>query len=181
LIFSPLQAAGNNQISRKDHQMPRFKHAIGSLIIMLLMFGLSGQPASARDVLSKGETVYVSIYSHVYSGPKLQAFQLTAMLIARNTDPHHPITITSAEYYNTKGDLVEEYVTKPIVLKPLEASYLSIKEYDERGGAGANFIVKWRSETKVNQPIIESVNLGTRGGQGISFTCPGKVITEIKK
>jgi hypothetical protein len=115
----------------------------------------------------------------VYTGPKLQAFQLTAMLIARNTDPNHSIRITQADYYNTKGELIEKFIETPVVLKPLEARYLSIKEHDERGGAGANFIVKWQSETKVNQPIIESVNLGTRSGQGISFVCPGKVIKVI--
>jgi hypothetical protein len=154
------------------------KHTIGLAAVLALLLGLFGGPVRAQDELSKGETVYVSIYSHVYSGPKNQPFQLTAMLIARSTDPQHQITITMADYYNTKGDLVEKYVKKPLILKPLEAVYLSIKEYDERGGAGANFIVQWQSDAKVNQPIIESVMIGTRSGQGISFVCPGKVITE---
>ena len=158
--------------------MKIYKHRIGLAVVLALLLGLLGGPVRAQDERSKGETVYVSIYSHVYSGPKNQPFQLTAMLIARNTDPHHPITITMADYSDTKGQLVEQYVKKPLTLKPLEASYLSIKEYDERGGAGANFIVKWQSDVKVNQPIIESVMLGTRSGQGISFVCPGKVITE---
>ena len=154
---------------------------IGLLIVFVLSIGLFGQPASADDELSKGETVYVSIYSHVYSGPKNQPFQLTAMLIARNTDPQYPLAIRKADYHNTKGEFIEQYVKKPLILKPLQAVYLSIKEYDERGGAGANFIVQWQAETKINQPIIESVMLGTRSGQGISFVCPGKVITQHKK
>jgi len=158
--------------------MKIYKHRIGLAVVLALLLGLTGGPVRAQDERSKGETVYVSIYSHVYSGPKNQPFQLTAMLIARNTDPQHPITITMADYSDTKGQLVEQYVKKPLTLKPLEAAYLSIKEYDERGGAGANFIVKWQSDVKVNQPIIESVMLGTRSGQGISFVCPGKVITE---
>ena len=158
--------------------MKIYKHRIGLAVVLALLLGLLGGPVRAQDERSKGETVYVSIYSHVYSGPKNQPFQLTAMLIARNTDPQHPITITMADYSDTKGQLVEQDVKKPLTLKPLEASYLSIKEYDERGGAGANFIVKWQSDVKVNQPIIESVMLGTRSGQGISFVCPGKVITE---
>ena len=115
--------------SGKDYQMQTSKYTIGVYIILILVLSLTVQPACAHDTLSKGETVYVSIYSHVYSGPKLHAFQLTSMLIARNTDPRHSITITSAEYYNTKGDLVEEYVTKPTVLKPLEASYLKIMQF----------------------------------------------------
>lgn len=161
--------------------MKSLQHSIKSVIVFVLMIGMYSLPASACDELSKGETVYVSIYSHVYSGPKNQPFQLTAMLIARNTDPTHNITVTMADYHNTKGALVEHYVKKPLILKPLEAAYLSIKEYDERGGAGANFIVQWQSDAKVNQPIIESVMLGTRSGQGISFVCPGKVVTARKK
>jgi len=157
--------------------MRRSKNSIGLVFFLVLLTGLVSRPAYAHDVLSKGETVYVSIYSHVYSGPKNQPFQLTAMLIARNTDPKHNITITRADYYDTQGKLVEQYVKNPLILKPLESSYLSIKEHDERGGAGANFVVQWQSEAKVNQPIIESVILGTRSGQGISFVCPGKNIT----
>jgi len=158
--------------------MKRHKDSIGWAIVFMLAIGLFGQPAVAGDDLSKGETVYVSIYSHVFTGPKLQPFQLTAMLVARNTDPKYPITVTTADYYDTKGNLVEQYAKKPRTLNPLEAAYLSIKEFDERGGAGAKFIVKWQSEAKVNQPIIESIMLGTRSGQGISFVCPGKVISE---
>jgi hypothetical protein len=74
--------------------------------------------------------------------------------------------------------LVEHFVKKAVVFKPLEAACLSIKEYDERGGAGANVIVKWQSRVKVNQPVIASIMLGTRSGQGVSFLCPGKMITE---
>jgi hypothetical protein len=53
-----------------------------------------------------------------------------------------------------------------------------VKVYDKRGGPGANFIVKWQSDNKVNQPIIEGIIISTKGQQGISFICPGKIISE---
>ncbi|MEW6215923.1 MAG: DUF3124 domain-containing protein [Nitrospirota bacterium] len=61
-------------------------------------------------------------------------------------------------------------------LKPLESTHIYIKEYDKRGGPGANFIVKWQAERKINHPIIEGIMLDTR--HGISFICPGQIITE---
>lgn len=126
--------------------------------------------------LSSGKSVYVSIYSNIYSGTKAVRLELAAMLSIRNTDPKYPITILKADYYDTSGKMIDSYVKKPLKLKPLETTYVYIKEYDKRGGPGANFIVKWQAEKKVNQPIIEGVMLGTR--QGVSFICPGQIITE---
>ena len=157
--------------------MRRFADCFGLVILLACLLSPAGRPAHAQDERSTGQTLYVSIYSHVYTGPKLRPFQLTAMLVARNTDPEHPITITAADYHNTKGALVQRYVKEPVTVKPLEAVHLSIEEHDERGGAGASFIVQWKSATPVNPPIIESLMLGTRSGQGISFRCPGKIIT----
>ncbi len=126
--------------------------------------------------LSSGESVYVSVYSNIYAGPKAVRIELASMLSIRNTDVSHPITILKVDYYDTKGNLIDSYIKKPLKLKPLESTHIYIKEYDKRGGPGANFIVKWTAEKKVNQPIIETIMYGIH--QGISFICPGKVITE---
>jgi hypothetical protein len=53
-----------------------------------------------------------------------------------------------------------------------------VKVSDKRGGPGAKFIVKWQSDNKVNQPIIEGIMLSTKGQLGISFICSGKIISE---
>jgi hypothetical protein len=126
--------------------------------------------------LSSGESVYVSVYSNIYTGPKAVRLELASMLSIRNTDPKYPITILKADYYDTKGNVIESYIKKPFKMKPLESIHIYIKEYDKRGGPGANFIVKWQAENKVNQPIIEAIMFGAR--QGVSFICPGVVITE---
>jgi hypothetical protein len=148
------------------------------MVVGLLFFCSN---VSAHEKLSKGETVYVSIYSNVYSGPKLRPLPLAGMLSIRNTDPTHAITIYLADYFDTKGNKITGYIKEAIQLKPLESTFFYIDTYDTSGGPGANFIVKWRSEKRVNQPIIEGVMLGIRSQQGISFISPGKVITEHNK
>lgn len=132
--------------------------------------------SALEKTLSNGETVYVSVYSNVYAGPKQVPFQLSAIVSIRNTDPTYGITIISADYYDSNGKLLERYLKEPVQLKPLSSKDISIKEYDTRGGVGANFIVSWRSDKMVNQPIIESVMLGLARNQGISFVCPGQIL-----
>ncbi len=128
--------------------------------------------------LSIGQTVYVSIYSHIYSGLKARPFDLAAILSIRNTDINHPVTIVSAKYYDTDGKLLREYLNEPLQLNALASTRYIIQEGDKTGGSGANFIVKWKSEKKVNPPIIEAVMIGTQSGQGISFVSRGQVIEE---
>ena len=53
-----------------------------------------------------------------------------------------------------------------------------VKESDDRGGSGANFVVKWKADQTVNAPIIESIMIGTKAQRGISFTSRGQVIKE---
>jgi len=148
--------------------------ALGFLAISACLPG----DANAQVRLSAGEAVYVSIYSNVYSGPKKLPFQLAAMLSIRNTDPKYPITILKADYYDDHGVMIDRYIKEAFELKPLASTHFYIKEYDRRGGPGANFIVKWRSAAEVNPPIIEGIMLGLMSGQGLSFTCPGQVIKE---
>ena len=129
--------------------------------------------------LSSGQTVYVPIYSHIYSGVKGRPFDLAATLSIRNTDPQYPITLVSVKYYDSDGKLVEDHVLKkPKQLNALVTSRYIIAEGDNTGGSGANFIVIWKSDQKVNPPIIEAVMIGTHSGQGISFVSRGQVIKE---
>jgi hypothetical protein len=145
--------------------------------LFVLAFTHNVQAETGKE-LSSGETVYVSIYSNVYCGPKKVTLELSSMLSIRNTDTKYSITILSADYYDSGGKKVESYIKKPVELSPLATTHYYIKEYDTRGGAGANFIVKWSAKKKVNQPIIEGLMLGLGGGKGVAFTCPGQVIIE---
>lgn len=137
--------------------------------------------ASAAYKLSKGQTLYVPVYSNIFSAPKKIPFNLATFLSIRNTDMSNPINILAVDYYNTKGTLVRKYYQKPVTLAPLESTDIYIPEEDTTGGTGANFIVKWNSLKEVNCPIIESVMIGMKSGQGISFVSPSQEIKETAR
>jgi hypothetical protein len=131
--------------------------------------------------LAREQTVYVPVYSNVFSAPKQLPFYLATMLSIRNTDMSNTITVTTADYYDTKGKLLKRYYLLPVTLSPLESTYIYLPEDDSEGGFGANFIVKWNAQGDVNIPIIECVMIGAKHGQGISFVSPGQVIKEGAK
>ena len=143
-----------------------------------LFFGLNTAGAAQGAIISTGQTIYVPVYSHIYSGDREHPFYLTATLSVRNTDPKHAITILSVDYYDSKGKLLKPYIENPVILKPLATNRYIIKESDKSGGSGANFIVKWKSDVKVNAPIVESIMIGTKTQQGISFISRGRVIQQ---
>ncbi len=154
-------------------------------ILFLLFSMVPGLPpalgvahAQSEIRLSKGQTVYVPIYSHIYFGDKETRFWLAVTVSIRNTDPQYPMTILEGEYYDSAGKLIKRYVEKPIKVNARASERFVIKESDDTGGSGANFILKWRSERPISAPIVESVMIGTKSQQGISFTSRGQVIRE---
>jgi hypothetical protein len=92
----------------------------------------------------------------------------------------HLIEITLVDYYETQGKLLKKFIDKPVALKPLESLRYIIPQKDKSGGSGANFIVEWHSDKPVNQPIIESIMIGTQSTQGVSFTSRGREILDSK-
>ncbi len=158
------------------------KFALFVLVIGLAIGGYCSEvAASEKYVLSRGETVYVPVYSNVFSAPKQVPFYLAAILSIRNTDMANPVTVLSADYFDTKGKLLKRYYQQPVTLAPLETTYIYIPEDDVAGGVGANFIVRWKTSQEINMPIIECVMIGTKSGQGISFVSPGQIIKETAK
>ena len=130
------------------------------------------------SVTSRGQTVYVPIYSHVYGGDREQKVLLTATLSIRNTDPVHAITITTVDYYDSTGKLIRQYAERSTSLAAMASTRFVVAESDKVGGSGASFIVKWTAVAPVRQPVIESVMIGTKMQQGISFTSRGQVLEE---
>lgn len=131
---------------------------------------------------SKGQLVYVPVYSHIYSGNREQPFLLTVTLSIRNIDPVNQIKVTRVDYYETQGRLLKKYIDKPITLNPLESSRYIVPQKDKSGGSGANFLVKWHSDNAVSPPIIETIMISTQMQRGISFTSRGQeVMTSQEK
>jgi len=146
-----------------------------SLILLMCVFQTTVF-AGNQQGMSKGETVYVPAYSHIYSGNREQPFLLTVTLSIRNIDLNRSVTINQVDFYETQGKKIHAYLEKPITLKPLESTRYIVPMSDKQGGSGANFIVVWESGQLVNEPIIESVMIATQSQQGISFTSRGRNI-----
>jgi hypothetical protein len=152
------------------------------LAVGLSVLGMTPSFGMAEPVveLSRGQTVYVPVYSHIYSGDKERPFNLAITLSFRNTDPHRAVTLMSADYFDTNGKLVTRYLEKELTMEPQASTRFVVRESDTTGGSGAHFLVRWRSEQPVNIPIVESIMIGTQSQQGISFTSRGQPIREAK-
>jgi hypothetical protein len=147
------------------------------LLLVEVLFPLNSAAAADAVNLSKGQTLYVPAYSHIYAGNREMEILVTVTLSVRNTDSKHGITITTVDYYGTKGERIRQYLDRALVLGPFESTRYVIPQKDKAGGSGANFLVEWKSEQAVNPPIAESIMIGAEGQQGISFTSRGQVIT----
>lgn len=125
-----------------------------------------------------GQVIYVPVYSEIYDFDRNRASQLTTTLSLRNTDLVNPIVIETVDYYNSGGEKVSTYLTKPIQLAPLASTEVVVAKDDQTGGVGANFIVEWGAAKKVSPPVVEAIMISTISQQGMSFVSPGRVIQE---
>ncbi len=109
---------------------------LGLLITLVLI--LAPGNIFAEDIkLSSGQTVYVPIYSHIYSGVKGRPFDLAATLSIRNTNTKNPITLVSVKYYDSDGKLVEDYLEKPKQISAMVSTRYIITEDNKAGGSRA--------------------------------------------
>jgi hypothetical protein len=138
--------------------------------------GVSEIALPAEDKIVAGQTIYVPLYSHVYTSDNAQTLNLASTLFVRNTDPNRAIILTRVEYFDSGGKSLRKFLKSPVKIEPLASIDFFVKESDETGGASPSFIVQWISTDPVTDPITESVMIGTSGTQGISFACPGQII-----
>ncbi|MDZ7581280.1 MAG: DUF3124 domain-containing protein [Deltaproteobacteria bacterium] len=148
------------------------------VVITCLCIGVAKVSAQAAISLSKGQVVYVPVYSHIYIGDRERPFLLAVTLSIRNTDRLYPVTIQKVVYYDSNGKRLNDYLEKPIKLEKISAIRFVVHESDKSGGSGASFIVEWESEKRVSPPVIETIMIGAQTQQGISFTSRGLVIEE---
>ena len=125
-----------------------------------------------------GQTIYVPAYSSIPTADAARPFNLAVTLSVRNTDQTQPIVIATVRYHDANGQLVREFLTKPVRLMPLASKDFFVKESDTSGGTSASFLVEWVAERPVSVPIVEAVMIGVASSQGISFLSTGRVVAE---
>lgn len=126
-----------------------------------------------------GQIIYVPVYSNIYHSNQQRAHNLAVTVTFHNIDLENFIIIQSVKYYDTQGNLIEDYLASPVTLKPLASTNFYIEDNDTRGGIGANFLIEWVADKKVAKPIAESVMISTASTQGISFTSQGRIVKEF--
>ena len=154
-------------------------------VVLALLLAFAASAAAASD-LSRGQTVYVPVYSHIKHGNldssgKPWTLPLSVMLSIRNIDPANGFTVRAVRYYDTEGKLLREFYAEPKKMGPLESTNVFVENKDMTGGTGANFLVVWDAESPVNPPIIEAVHAYFFGNQSVVFTTTGRVVETVAK
>lgn len=162
---------------------PKLLLAMKKLYLLICCLGalvMTASPLQAAESLKLWiqQTVYVPVYSHIYADERFKdkPFLLTATLSIRNTDPENGITLKRVSYHDSEGKLLQEYITQPIAIAALSSTRYIVEESEAKGGSGAKFLVEWQAEHGVSEPIVESIMIGTKMQQGISFISRGRVI-----
>jgi lysine/ornithine N-monooxygenase len=127
------------------------------------------------------EIVYVPVYSDIYHHDGTKRFLLTATVSVRNISLKDSAYVLNAVYNDSYGKQLRSFATKSILLKPLESIEFVIEDAEDKGGAGASFLIEWGGNKNANQMLIQSVMIGTTGQQGISFTAKGEVINRSER
>lgn len=116
---------------------------------------------------------YLPVYSHLYHKYEKRTFDLTIITSLRNVSATDTIYLVKADYFNTSGDNIRQYIKKPIFLRPMETVEIIIEEDDKEGGSGANFVFDWYVKNDKNIPLFEAVMISTYGQQGMSLSTRG--------
>lgn len=129
------------------------------------------------DNYTLGKT-YLPVYSSIYNIHESKTFELTTTVSIRNISETDSVYILKADYYNTVGESIRQYLENPIYLKPLETIEIIIEKQDKMGGTGANFVFHWAVIKDENPPLFEAVMISADGAQGLAFSTRGVQIVD---
>lgn len=130
------------------------------------------KPIGKTDSLYKTKKVYVPVYSDIYQRTRNERTLLTSTLSIHNTSETDTLYLSRIDYYNTEGKLVRKYIESTIFLTTFETLEYVVDEEDKTGGSGANFVIEWYGNEKLN-PIFQAVMIGGLGNKSFSFTTEG--------
>ncbi len=136
---------------------------------------LSPVQADEARALSRGQDLYLPIYSHMVYGNRnrtgaLPKALLSALVSIRNTDPKRALRLLSARYYDTDGKFLRDYLSAPVIIGPFGTSELFVDLHDESGGSGANFLIRWEAESPMNPPLVEAIHANMDSGKAVIVT-----------
>lgn len=141
--------------------------------LLALACAQAGAQSAAPTAL--GQQLYLPIYSHIWHGDSDREGQAAKTLVSvavsiRNTDASKPIRILSAQYYDTDGKKLREYVPTPKVIAPMGTYEIFVPRSDDSGGSGANFVIRWKADKPTSLPLVQGVHANLPAGRAIAFT-----------
>ncbi|MEP6949591.1 MAG: DUF3124 domain-containing protein [Ginsengibacter sp.] len=116
-------------------------------------------------------SVYVPVYSHIYAESGTSLIYLTTTLSIRNTSFTKSFYVTDVIYYGSQGEVLKHYLDSTLLVKPMASIEFVIARTEAKGGAGANFVVKWGSPATGIEPLIQT--LMNESSAGVSFITNG--------
>ena len=159
--------------------------AFGCRLAAALTFALAMPPALAEGIEppTRGQTVYVPIYSEIRHGNvgssgRTDSTLMSVLVSVRNTDPGNPIRVVAAPYYNTEGMLIRNSVPVPKLIPPFGTFELFVELRENAGGSGANYAIRWDAAVPVSQPTIEALHSKFQAGYSVAFISRGRAISE---
>ncbi len=150
-------------------------------LALIALLSLCAPAAAQAPARSTGELLYLPIYSHVWHGDLDAGGKPVRTLVSisvsiRNTDPKNAIRVLSAQYFDTGGKKIKEFVPSAIVVPPLGTHEPFIERSDDSGGSGANFLISWSAEAPASPPIVEGLHANLPAGRAIVFTTSARPV-----
>ena len=131
------------------------------------------------QALSVTGAIYVPAYSSVSIVQGKVSADFSVTLSMHNASQDKPLVLKRIAYFDTSGKLVQNYLTKPIALKPFGAIEIFISQNDVRGGTGANFLVEWGAVGAIAEPVVEALMVGGIGAGHYAFISQGRPIRMV--
>jgi hypothetical protein len=114
---------------------------------------------------------YVPAYSDIYYETWDRITYLTVILSIRNISFNDTLYIDRIDYFGSTGNLLRSYTKGILMLRPMESMEYIVESAEQEGGAGANFIVRYKAVDSVkNPPLVETVMMGNLDNYRFAFT-----------
>ena len=132
----------------------------------------SAVPAQGPLALSKEQTLYLPLVSHVYLGAKNKPYSLTKTFCFRNRDRNNAVSLLSIEYFNGSGASLGNVLKKSLSIEPMASFQIPVgsPKPDKSKQGSPCLIVRWKAEKPVTPPLVQCIMIGAAGQQGISFS-----------
>ena len=149
---------------------------IWALLALSMLGVFSGSVVAVEH--SRGQKLFLPVYSEVAYGDRRAALNLAVTLMLRNLDSDQSIALTRVDYIGANGAVVRSFLTEKHGLKAMAAETFVIRESDRTGGASAGFLVEWESREPVLPPLVEGVMVNGAYNQGMAFVTSARVLAE---